>query len=100
MVQRVRCPCCGRLAWPSQIEGSYKLEEFKAISLGKSHGFKHELSEDSSLVDSVKLKIKRLYERFFHDVTFPSLAIAMAPLVSSKVVPRSQVLIYPKVVRS
>lgn len=98
MVQRVRCPCCGRLAWPSQIQGSYKLQVFEAISLGKAHGFRHKVSDDESLVKIVKLKIKALYERFFHSVfTLPSISIALDPKVSSKLNPKSEILVFPKV---
>jgi len=99
MVQRVRCPVCGLKAWPSQIQKSYDIRAFDAISLGKAHGFRYELSEDISLVELVKLKIKNLYEKFFHGVsTLPSITIYMSPKVVSKVVPRSQIRIYPKVV--
>ena len=103
MVHRIRCQCFGRLAWRSQIERLHAVQTFEAISLGKAHGFKHKLSEDTVLFELLKIKIKAIYERLFDRIA-PIVTVAVNPRISTMVLskigflPETVVHLRPKVV--
>lgn len=97
MVQRARCPLCGMMCWPSQIKKSYDFQVYNPVSLGKAHGFRFELTDDVSLLEIIKWKVKNLYEKFFHDIsTLSSIASSMNPIVISMLNPKFQNIIYPE----
>lgn len=62
---RIKCPICGSLLWESQLNKEYQPIVVEMISQGKAHGFKTRISFDSGLFEKLKLKVKRLYHRFF-----------------------------------
>ena len=71
MQKRVRCPCCGMLAWRSQIEKSHNIDVLQQNQSKRpkgSGGFKYTKSEDPGLVALIKAKIKALYEKYFDHV--------------------------------
>lgn len=77
MQKRVRCPCCGMLAWRSQIEKSHNIDVLQQNQSKRpkgSGGFKYTKSESPGLVALVKAKIKSLYEKYF-DPVHPSITV-------------------------
>ncbi len=83
---RVRCPLCGMLVWPSQVQGQHSIDTMIMTSLGRGRGFKFMDYLDTDLISLVKAKIKSLYERFFESPSI-QLTVPVSPALLVNVIP-------------